>query len=162
MIISLFIVNAFILAGITYLIIFGLLGVLERKFSRATARKLLVIIPIIAALIGVLLTGAWMASFSSTSSDSISSSHVEDHYGHDIFDAEVIAEKIVKSNLKSPSTAKFCKHSEYSITCSGNTWTVKGYVDAQNSFGATIRNEFTVSFTFTSSKKYTIDYCNIE
>jgi len=89
------------------------------------------------------------------------SNRLEDTYGHDEFDAVAAAEKIVKSNLKSPSTAEFCKHKEYTITCSGDTWTIKGYVDAQNSFGATLRNNFTVKITFTSSTKYTIDLCSI-
>ena len=90
------------------------------------------------------------------------SSKIEDTYGHDEFEAQVIAEEIVEGKLKSPSTAEFCEHSEYTITCSGDTWTVTGYVDAQNSFGATLRNNFTVKFTFESNKRYTIDYCNIE
>lgn len=85
----------------------------------------------------------------------------EDSYGHDKFDAMVIAEKVVKGNLKSPSTAEFCSSSEYTVSCVGNTWTVKGYVDAQNSFGATLRNNFTVKFTFSSSNEYTVDSCSI-
>lgn len=89
------------------------------------------------------------------------SNRLEDTFGHDEFDAVVVAEKAVKNKLKSPSTAEFCSHKEYSITCSRNTWTVSGYVDAQNSFGATLRNNFTVKFTFENGERYTIDYCNI-
>lgn len=85
----------------------------------------------------------------------------KDSFGHDKFDAFVIAEKTVKAQLKSPSTAKFCKTTEATISCSGNTWTVSGWVDAQNSFGATLRNNFTVKFTFSSSDKYTVSSCNI-
>lgn len=91
-----------------------------------------------------------------------SSSKLSDHYDHDRADAITIAEKTVKSQLKSPSTAKFCSMSSYTVSCSGNTWTVSGYVDAQNSFGASIRNNFTVKFTFSSSSKYTIDSCVIK
>lgn len=89
------------------------------------------------------------------------SNRLADSYGHDEFDAVAAAEKIVKSKLKAPSAAEFCKHKEYTITCSGDTWTIKGYVDAPNSFGATMRNSFTVKITFTSSTKYTIDLCSI-
>lgn len=89
------------------------------------------------------------------------SNRLEDTFGHDEFDAVVVAEKAVKNKLKSPSTAEFCSHKEYSITCSRNTWTVSGYVDAQNSFGAMLRNNFTVKFTFENGERYTIDYCNI-
>lgn len=87
---------------------------------------------------------------------------IEDKYGHDRFDAIVIAKKIVSNNLKSPSTAKFCKNSEYTVKCSGSSWTISGYVDAQNGFGATLRSKFTVGFTFSSSQEYTIVSCVIE
>ncbi len=84
-----------------------------------------------------------------------------DSYGHDKFDAMVIAEKAVKNQLKSPSSAKFCSTSAATITHSGNTWTVSGWVEAQNSFGATLRNNFRVRFTFNSQSNYTIESCSI-
>lgn len=91
-----------------------------------------------------------------------SKSQKKDSYGHDQFDAIVIAERKVKEQLKAPSTAKFCKTTDYTVSVSGNTWTVKGYVDAQNSFGASLRNNFTITFTFTSSEKYVVDSCVIK
>ena len=97
----------------------------------------------------------------SDSSSSSSRSGPEDSYGHNKYDAMTVAEKLVKQRLKSPSTADFCGNSDYSISCSGNTWTVRGWVDAQNSFGAILRNNFTVKFTFTSSSNYTIDSVDI-
>ena len=95
-----------------------------------------------------------------TSKKASKASEVSDGYGHDKYDAIVVAKTIIKRKLKSPSTAEFCKSSEYTVNCSGNTWTIKGYVDAQNSFGAALRNDFTVKFTFTSSNNYTIDLCS--
>lgn len=85
----------------------------------------------------------------------------EDDFGHDEYDAWTAARDIVEGKLKSPSTAKFCSVTNASIERDGNTWTIIGYVDAQNSFGATLRNNFTVKITFTSSTKYTIDQCSI-
>ena len=82
--------------------------------------------------------------------------------GHDKYDAIAVAEKTVKNNLVSPSSAKFCKMSEYSVTLHGETWTVTGHVDANNSLGASIRNTFLVMFTFTSSDRYNIDLCSID
>ncbi len=76
-------------------------------------------------------------------------------------DAWYAAKETVKDNLKAPSTAKFCSMSSATITHVGKTWTIKGYVDAENSFGAKIRNNFTVVITFTSDTKYTIDSCII-
>ncbi len=94
------------------------------------------------------------ASSSGTSSS-------KDQFGHSEAYAKFTAEDIVKRELKSPSTAKFCSTRDATITRSGNTWTVSGWVDAQNSFGATIRNNFTVKFTFTQGDSYTVDSCSI-
>ena len=68
--------------------------------------------------------------------------------GFNDVDAFTCAEDIVKHNLKSPSTAKFCKITEATCTydSSTNYWTVKGWVDAENSFGAMIRQNWTVKF----------------
>jgi len=85
----------------------------------------------------------------------------KDSYGHDRFDAIVIAKTAVMERLKSPSTAEFCGNSDYTVTCLGDTWTVRGTVDAQNGFGAVLRSSFTVKFTFSSSDRYTIDSCSI-
>ena len=71
------------------------------------------------------------------------------------------AKEIVKDRLKAPSTASFCSKSSATITKSGNTWTIKGYVDAENSFGAMIRNDFTVVLVFNNDTQYTISNCTI-
>ncbi|SCW45281.1 hypothetical protein SAMN02910456_01184 [Ruminococcaceae bacterium YRB3002] len=84
-----------------------------------------------------------------------------DAFGHDKFDAFVAAEDAVKSQLRAPSTADFCSVSEATISHSGNTWSVSGWVDADNAFGAHLRSNFSVRLTFDSSNKYTINSCNI-
>lgn len=53
----------------------------------------------------------------------------------------------------------FCSVTEATIGCSGNTWVVRGWVDAQNGFGATIRTQFVVTFTFASKDMYSLDSC---
>ena len=63
---------------------------------------------------------------------------------------QFIAERMVKQNLKAPSTAKFpgmFEQSAYELrkTKSG-TYIMKGWVDAQNSFGAMIRSDWYVEF----------------
>lgn len=85
----------------------------------------------------------------------------KDSFGHDDSDAWSAAVSVVSGKLKSPSTAEFCSKSSATIKKVGDTWTVSGYVDAQNSFGATLRNDFTVKITFTSSTKYNIEQCDI-
>jgi hypothetical protein len=65
-------------------------------------------------------------------------------------DAWVCAEEVVRENLKSPSSAEFCTYPEASITDKGNNeYIIIGWVDADNSFGASIRTDFTVKLTLT-------------
>lgn len=54
-------------------------------------------------------------------------------------------EKVVKANLKAPSTAKF---SNFKFRKIHGVGIVSGFVDAQNSFGAMIRTPFSASFDF--------------
>ena len=61
-----------------------------------------------------------------------------------------LVEDDVSSYLKSPSSAEFPSPTfhldEYSVSRDGDTWYVSSYVDAQNSFGATIRTNFTATY----------------
>lgn len=67
-------------------------------------------------------------------------------------DAWVCAMDVVENRLKSPSTADFCSYPEATIIDLGdNRYKIKGYVDAQNTFGATVRTQFTVTLTLTES-----------
>lgn len=62
-------------------------------------------------------------------------------------DAYIVAEAAVKSELLAPSTAKFCNYSKATVIYNGNHyWTVSGYVDSQNTFGAMIRQNWTITF----------------
>ena len=67
-------------------------------------------------------------------------------------DAWVCAEEVVRQNLKSPSSAKFCTYPEATIKDKGNDeYMITGWVDADNSFGASIRTDFTVTLTLTEN-----------
>lgn len=67
---------------------------------------------------------------------------------HDAGMACTMAAKLIKPQLKAPSSAEFdyadCKSS---ATHSGNTWTLTTYVDSDNSFGAHIRTHFVAKMT---------------
>ena len=75
----------------------------------------------------------------------------------------VEAEDIVKNNLKSPSTAKFpFSFSDGDITeIADNTFKVTSYVDSENSFGAKIRSNFSITI-LKSGDKYTYKDLSIE
>jgi hypothetical protein len=78
---------------------------------------------------------------------------------HDETTSYIIAQDIVESYLKAPSTANFCRMSECSIQHLGNgEYMVIGWVEAQNSYGAMLRQEFIVTYTATE-KGYTNGYC---
>ena len=85
----------------------------------------------------------------------------KDDFGHSWAVAYTIAEDTVTAQLKAPSTADFSNKNETSISVHNNVWIVRGWVEAQNSFGATIRNTYTVQITFTSADEYTVDFCRI-
>lgn len=57
-------------------------------------------------------------------------------------DAFVVSQEIIKRYLKAPSTAKFASYSGSVVTLKGNLFYVTSYVDAQNSFGAMLRNRY--------------------
>ena len=80
----------------------------------------------------------WCVAFSGNDSDSETSQRIA---------AITAAEMAVENRLKSPSTADFCSQSEMTISNVGSSWTVSGYVDAENSFGATVREYWTVTMT---------------
>lgn len=55
---------------------------------------------------------------------------------------QVICENAVKSVLKSPSSAKFPLYDHWGCKKEKDTIMISGYVDADNSFGASLRSEF--------------------
>jgi len=60
-------------------------------------------------------------------------------------DAYVMANAFVKERLKSPASADFPYYHERGISIKflgDNTYSVSGYVDSQNSFGALIRTDY--------------------
>jgi len=59
-------------------------------------------------------------------------------------DAKWKCKEFVEKTLKAPSTADFQNYNKFSASGTGEgPFLVTGYVDAQNSFGAKIRTEFT-------------------
>lgn len=85
---------------------------------------------------------------------SISNSKEDDYKGYVIS----VAQEEIRELLYSPSSAKFpVSFDEYTITKSGDCYTVSSYVDADNLLGANIRQYYTVEFTMTGSETYIVD-----
>jgi len=76
--------------------------------------------------------------------------------------AFVLAQSAVREQLRAPSTAEFASMRDSTITSTGNTYTVKSYVDAENAFGAKIRTAFTVRVELVSKETYRILSVDIE
>lgn len=62
------------------------------------------------------------------------------------------SQTLVKSKLKSPKSADFPRYSDKFIKDNGDTVTVSAYVDAQNSFGATIRTNYIATIQIEDNK----------
>lgn len=93
----------------------------------------------------------------SCSKDSTSAKKQTDDY----FFACTAAENEVEKQLKSPSSAQFPICSKMDIDNNGNVWTIKSYVEAQNSFGATVKNDFTVKIEILGGNKYSVKYIDV-
>lgn len=61
----------------------------------------------------------------------------------------------VKDKLKSPATADFSNETESGSGQTG-TYTVTGSVDSENSFGATVRSDFTCNVRFVTGEAKTV------
>lgn len=63
------------------------------------------------------------------------------------------ARALVSTSLKAPSTAKFCGDEVKPFQFAGaEAWEINGCVDAQNSYGAMIRNSYKVILTRSGSE----------
>jgi hypothetical protein len=72
------------------------------------------------------------------------------HYSPDKFDAYATAKSFVEKELKAPRTAKFPMTSDIQIYQSANEWTIIGYVDSQNGFGALVRTQYKIEMSYDS------------
>jgi hypothetical protein len=75
--------------------------------------------------------------------------------------AGIYAKNICKGRLKSPSTADFNLHSQVNMRYDSSRtfipnetiWIVENYVDAQNSFGAKLRKNYSVTLSYNKVDK---------
>lgn len=79
-------------------------------------------------------------------------------------EAWVVAEEFVKDYLKSPSTADFggvwggdYQNPETCVAYMGDsTYLIKGWVDSQNSFGATVRTDFLLIVKYKGNENWSL------
>ena len=73
---------------------------------------------------------------------------------YDEFGAKLNCQNFIKKRLKAPSTADFAPHRDLKISGSDLEWTVIGFVDAQNSFGAKIRQTYICKIHYQGNTVY--------
>ena len=76
----------------------------------------------------------------------------------------VLAKHEVETNLKSPNSAKFpsMRSDEVKIAEIDGKYIVKSYVDAENSFGTSVRSKFTVTINKNSGGEYFVESIKID
>jgi hypothetical protein len=110
------------------------------------------------ALSGVLLIVLLVLALGSSDSGNNSASVK----GPDKMTAYFASQKFVKNRLKAPSTAKFPWFSEVVVKdLGGGRFSVSGYVDAQNSFGAQIRTNYTCVLKGADELNWTLESINM-
>jgi hypothetical protein len=109
-------------------------------------------------------SGTPLPEVTAAPSPSLSVESDYDHPGGDKIGAWVMAETFVKRGLKSPGTAdfgglfgEFQNSDDHVINLGDGRYRVHGWVDAQNSFGAKLRNYFTCEVEDKGNDKWT---CN--
>ena len=81
--------------------------------------------------------------------------------GPDKVGAFVMSKEFVIKRLKAPSTADFPWYDESFVTdLGGGEFRVSAYVDAQNSFGAKIRSNYTCVLKSTDGNNWTLESIN--
>jgi hypothetical protein len=107
---------------------------------------------ITAAVVGIVIVVSLLAANSTTRGQGGTTP------GHDDIGAWVVCEDFVRDSLKAPASAKFAEgHTDNYVTANGGgKYTVKAYVDAQNSFGAMLRMNFTCVVKGTGNQNYTL------
>lgn len=82
--------------------------------------------------------------------------------GPDKMSAFVMSQLFVKKQLKAPSTADFPTYNESFVTdLGGGKFRVSAYVDAQNSFGAQVRSNFTCVLKSSDGDTWNLESINI-
>lgn len=111
--------------------------------SRAITLTILAAIGFIGG-IGVILGGVGYTLFSLMDDNSKPVEIIPCDNNRDVMKAWELAQIPITKSLKSPSTAEFPEYSPEQVKQNNCLYYVVSHVDAQNSFGAKLRNNFTV------------------
>jgi hypothetical protein len=121
-----------------------------KKHARNIGGGMTLALMCIWGITGIANVGAWMIG-SSNAPATVQT--------HGDVDAYVEATMRVQQLLKAPSTAKFAPMGETQIEhfANGDGYKITGYVDSQNSFGAMLRTDWSISFLYVGDRKQNVD-----
>lgn len=110
---------------------------MEENTKKISNARIFVSIIIWGALIFIFfkIIAGWWSSLGDNSTQSDDSKDYK-------IEAYVMSQDFVEDYLKNPSTAKFPTYSAINVIQTGNRYKIEAYVDSQNSFGATTRNQY--------------------
>ncbi len=107
---------------------------------------------VIAVCLGIFLFMAFSGIFSSSSPSTTSESQGQTSTVSRKITSIAFAKSVIEGVLKSPSTAKFSSVEAYELSNEKDVWSVNGYVDSQNGFGAMLRNVWEVKLDYRDGK----------
>lgn len=81
----------------------------------------------------------------------------------DAISAYYMSHQFMEKQLKAPSTAKYPRYDENFVKDLGDgRYTVDAYVDAENSFGAMIRTNYTCTLKYAGDDKWTLEEIHLD
>ena len=130
---------------------------IQRQPLSARDRQAILLLGVAIVVAIVIALGFWIHSASSPrpSSRPAQWKSARDIYG-DEFCAWIMAKQFVEDRLKSPGTAEYGWQSqdECVTDLGGQQYRIEGWVDAQNSFGAKMRSDFTLTIQYQGNRNW--------
>lgn len=111
----------------------------------------------IIVVMGLIVWG--LASCVSGCNENTRKRNIESMKNGDLIEAKMLCEDRINSILKAPSTAKIVFETKDK---SDSSYRFSGYVDAQNSFGAMIRNRFSAKMLYVGNGTYKFEEFNLQ
>ncbi len=134
------------------------LGAKKCPFCQSDLRTWYYRHPILSVLAVLFVMGAVMSAVGDATrgNNPSSSSNSQQTTGDRKSVSIAFAESVIKQVLKSPSTAKFTDVQAYELSNEKDVWAVNGYVDSENSFGASLRSTWEVQLDYSGGKGGTV------
>ncbi len=119
--------------------------------AKNAGRKIATAVFSVLAIVGITYSGAWLIGGAENNGNDDTQVEEKVMVEFDSIRAWQSVQNDVKNQLKAPSTAKLSSYGNSTVkkhATEPNTYVIRGYVDAQNSFGAMLRQEYVATVVF--------------